>query len=173
MDNPKELARRLTVGLDDLAARESQHITANEAGDLAATAARFHQQLTSLPDAARQRVQTANSGSAASGAWADEAIQKQNDEVKKLARAAAMVATWLGPNGAVAERSFVIRGNIRGWAHRWSKEDKGAAQVDTDPAFVAFASDCLTQAAIAGYHKAIVTAALGADWRTAAHTADE
>jgi hypothetical protein len=173
MDTPKELARRLSVGLEDLAARESQHITANEAGDLAATAARFHQQLTSLPDAARHQVQTANSGFAASGAWVDDAIQKQNNEVKKLARATAMVATWLGPEGIAAERSFVIRGHIRGWAHRWRQQDQGLAQVDSDPAFVAFASDCLTQAAIASDHEAIVTAALAADWRTAAHTANE
>ena len=62
---------------------------------------------------------------------------------------------------------FVIRGHIRGWAHRWREEDRGDAQIASDPAFVEFAAACLAAAGIDGNHGKIIEQALRPDWRTA------
>ena len=167
MNSHQELARRLTAGLEQLPSQGADANTAAAANSLAKLTESMQQQLASMPDEARQLIHTADSGFAATGQWVDEAIEAQTQQLKKLARATRMVATWLGPDGNEAEQAFVIRGNVRGWAHRWRKEDKGAAQVDSDPEFVAFAAECLAKAGIAGDHEAIIKKALGSDWRTA------
>jgi hypothetical protein len=167
MDNQDELARRLTAGLEQLPSQGSDASSAETADSLAKLTERMHQQLASLPDETRRLIHTADSGFAATGQWVDDAIEAQSQQLRNLARATQMVATWLGPNGDEAERVFVIRGNIRGWAHRWRKEDNGTAQVDSDPGFVTFAADCLAQAGIAGDHAAMIAKALSSDWRTA------
>jgi len=165
MNSHEELARRLTAGLEQLPGQSNAATTAAAAEALAELTERMHRQLASMPPETRRLIHTADSGFASTGQWVDDAIEAQTQQLKKLARATRMVATWLGPGGNEAEQSFVIRGNIRGWAHRWRKEDKGTAQVDSDPAFVAFASQCLTAAGISGDHAAMIERALGADWR--------
>jgi hypothetical protein len=170
MDSHRELARRLTAGLEQLTPHSSDVTTPEEARAIAELAAAMHDKLAALPAETRHLLHTADSGFAASGQWVDDAIEAQTQQLKKLARATRMVATWLGPDGAAAEQIFVVRGHIRGWAHRWRKADKGTAQVDSDPEFVAFAAECLAQAGIAGDHKDMITKALGADWRTAPAT---
>jgi hypothetical protein len=167
MDTQEELARRLVAGLEQLSARDAAATAAESAHSVADLTERLHQQLADLPEDSRRLIHTADSGFAATGAWVDAAIDAQTQQLKKLARATQMVAAWLGPNGAELERVFVIRGNIRGWAHRWRKQDKGTAQVDSDPGFVEFAADCLTEAGITGDHPAMIEKALGSDWRTA------
>ena len=167
MDNPEDLAHRLNVGLEKLAARGEGASSASEAQVFAELANNLTQHLAAMPDETRRLIHTADSGFASSGKWVDDAIETQNQKIKKLARAAKMVATWLGQDGKEAERVFIIRGNIRGWAHRWRKEDRGPAQVDSDHEFVSFASDCLTKADISGNHEALIEKALGSDWRTA------
>ena len=166
MDTQEELARRLVAGLYEFPARDTAaEITA--AKDLAEITEHLYQQLTELPAETRQLLLTADSGFAAKGSWVDAAIEAQNQQMKKLTRAANMVASWHGDAGNEVERIFVIRGNIRGWAHRWRTEDKGPAQVDSDPDFVSFASGCLAIANVAGDHATLIAAALGSDWRTA------
>lgn len=170
MDNTEVLAGRLTAGrltagLAKLSACGAVPTTTEEANALAEVADSLHEQLSSLPGQTRTLIHTADSGFAATGQWVDDTIEAQTQQIKKLARATRMVATWLGPSGAQAERVFVIRGNIRGWAHRWRKEDKGSAQVESDPEFVAFAADCLAKAGIAGDHAAMIAKALRPDWR--------
>jgi len=168
MDSPEELARRLTASLAQPAARDRVATTADEASALAALAANLHTSLAALPGETRRLIHAADSGFASTGQWVDDAINAQTEQVRKLARATGMVASWLAADGAAAERVFVTRGHIRGWAHRWRKEDKGTAQVDSDPAFVTFASACLAQAGITGDHASMIKKALGPDWRTAA-----
>jgi len=168
MDNQAELARRLTAGLEQIALRDDSLTTPATASTLAELATNMHMQLAALPAETRLLLHTADSGFAASGQWVDDAIEAQTQQMKKIARATQMVATWLGPDGGDAQRVFVIRGNIRGWAHRWRKEGKGPAQVDSDAEFVAFATACLVKADIAGDHETIIAKALGSDWRTAA-----
>ena len=169
MDKPEELARRLTAGLKQLPSQGTDASTAEAVLDLATLTEALHQKLASLPHNIRLLIHTADSGFASSGQWVDDAINAQTHQLKTLARATAMVATWAGPEGDNAEQAFVIRGNIRGWAHRWRKEDKGTAQVASDAEFVAFAADCLTKAGIAGNSQATIEQALGSDWRTAAN----
>ena len=173
MDSHQELARRLNAGLEHLATRTSPLTTPEEARSLADLAAAMHDKLASLPAETRRLIHSADSGFAASGQWVDDAIEAQTQQLEKLARATRMVATWLGPDGATAEQAFVIRGHIRGWAHRWRKADKGTAQVASDHEFVGFASECLAQAGIAGDHKGMITKALGPDWRTAPATSPQ
>jgi hypothetical protein len=168
MDTQEELARRLVTGLEQLSPRDTDITAVEAASRLADLTERMVQQLASLPAETRRLIHTADSGFAAAGAWVDEAIDAQNQQLKKLARATRMVAAWHGPNGAETERVFVNRGNIRGWAHRWRQEDKGTAQVDSDPGFVSFASDCLTKAGISGDHIRMIEQALRSDWRTGA-----
>jgi hypothetical protein len=168
MDSPEELARRLTASLAQPAARDRVATTADEAVSLAALAANLHTSLAALPAATRRLIHAADSGFASTGQWVDDAINAQTEQLRKLARATGMVASWLAANGAAAERVFVTRGHIRGWAHRWRTEEKGTAQVDSDPEFVAFASACLTHAGITGDHASMLKKALGPDWRTAA-----
>lgn len=167
MDSHEELARRLTAGLEQLPSQGTDANTFAAADSLAKLTERMHRQLASLPAETRRLIHTADSGFAATGQWVDDAIEAQTQQLQKLARATQMVATWLGPDGEKAEQVFVIRGNIRGWAHRWRKEDKGTAQVDSDPAFVEFASVCLAKAGITEDHAAMLEKALGSDWRTA------
>ena len=168
MDSPAELARRLTANLAQPAARDTIITTADDARALAALAADLHKKLAALPADTRRLIHAADSGFASTGQWVDDAINAQTEQVKKVARATGMVASWLAADGAAAERVFVMRGHIRGWAHRWRKEDKGTAQVDSDPAFVTFASACLAQAGITGDHTSMIKKALGSDWRTVA-----
>ncbi len=165
MEAPEELAARLMKGLAELPRRDKAQ-RANTAA-LAATAKALNEQISALPHELRQLLLTADSGFAAKGDWVSDAIDKQTELVNKLARATSMVASWHGTDGDVHERTFVIRGNIRGWAHRWRTTDRGTAQVDTDPDFVAFATACLKAADIHGDYPAILTAALAPDWRTA------
>ena len=166
MDTQEELARRLAAGLSQLSPRDSAATAVEAANSLADLTERLAQQLTALPAETRRLIHTADSGFASAGTWVDDAIDAQNQQLKKLARATKMVAAWHGPNGTEVERIFVIRGNIRAWAHRWRKEDRGPAQVDSDPDFVAFAADCLTKAGITGDHHGMIEQALRADWRT-------
>jgi hypothetical protein len=166
MNTSKVLADRLITGLAQLTTRDSVAPPADAVNNIADLSERLYQQMADLPADTRQLIHTADSGFASSGAWVDDAIDAQTQQLKKLARAANMLATWHSPNGVDAERVFVIRGNIRGWAHRWRKEDKGPAQIDSDPGFVAFASECLTTAGVAGDHAMIVEKALKSDWRT-------
>lgn len=170
MDSPAELARRLTASLAQPAARDSSATTADAASELAAQTADLHKTFAALPVETRRLIHAADSGFAATGQWVDNAITAQTEQLKKLARATGMVASWLAADGAAIERVFITRGHIRGWAHRWRKEDKGTAQVDDDPAFVDFASACLAQAGITGDHASMIKKALGSDWRTAART---
>lgn len=169
MDSPAELGRRLTVGLEQLPSPGTTTGTAAAAQSLAELTEHLQQELRALPADTRRLIHTADSGFAASGQWVDEAIEAQTQHIKKLARATRMVATWLEPDGEEAERVFVMRGHIRGWAHRWRKADKGTALVASDPAFVAFAAECLAAAGIAGDHTSMIAKALGADWRTAGY----
>ena len=173
MDTSTELARRLVAGLHNLPAQRAHQSSADTVTALARLSAQLEQLLAALPDDAQQLIHAADSGFPASGAWVDEAIANRTDNIKKLARATGMVATWVGQDGATVERTFVIRGNIRGWAHRWRTEDKGPAQVDSDPDFVAFATDCLQQAGLADDATAIIAAALGSNWRTAPQPAPQ
>ena len=166
MNTSKVLADRLITGLAQLTTRDSVAPPADAVNNIADLSERLYQQMADLPADTRQLIHTADSGFASSGAWVDDAIDAQTQQLKKLTRAANMVATWHSPHGADAERVFVIRGNIRGWAHRWRKEDKGPAQVEEDPGFVAFASECLTKASVAGDHTVIIQKALQSDWRT-------
>jgi hypothetical protein len=167
MDTITELASRLVAGLNNLPAQQAKQRSAAALQTLADLSQQLQQHLTALPDDTQQLIHTADSGFPASGQWVDDAIAARKDNIKKLARATGMVATWVSPDGAAAERTFVIRGNIRGWAHRWRTEDKGPAQVDSDSDFMAFATDCLKQAGITENAAATIAAALGADWRTA------
>jgi hypothetical protein len=167
MDTPAELARRLIAGLEQLSPRGAVATEVEAARNLADLTERMVQQLAEIPAETRRLIHTADSGFASAGAWVDGAIDTQNGQLKKFARATQMVATWHGPDGAEVERVFVVRGHIRGWAHRWRKEDKGAAQVGTDPDFVAFAESCLKEAGIVGDHTGMIHKALGSDWRTA------
>ena len=169
MNKQEELARRLTAGLEQLPAQCTDATMAAAVNSLAKLTADMHEQIAALPAETQRLIHTADSGFAATGQWVDDAIEAQTLQLKKLARATHMVATWLAPEGAEAERVFVIRGNIRGWAHRWRTEDRGIAQVDSDPEFVAFAADCLARAGIAGDHEAMIKNALAQDWRTAAN----
>ena len=166
MDTSDALASRLIAGLAQLYTRDNVAPPADAVNNIADLSERLYQQMTNLPADTRRLIHTADSGFASSGAWVDEAIDVQTQQLKKLARATNMVATWHSPNGVDAERVFVIRGNIRGWAHRWRKEDKGPAQVEEDPGFIAFASECLTKASVAGDHTVIIQKALQSDWRT-------
>jgi len=168
METQEELARRLVAGLEQLSRRNTDVTAAEAANNLADLTERLVQQLGALPAETRRLIHTADSGFAAAGAWVDNAIDAQNQQLKKLARATRMVATWHGPDGLEAERVFVTRGHIRGWAHRWRKEDKGPAQVDSDPGFVTFASNCLAKAGIAGDPIGMLEKALCPDWRTVA-----
>jgi len=171
MDSPEELAGRLTASLAQVPARDRSSATPAAVTALAALATDLHQALAALPADTRRLIHAADSGFASTGQWVDDAIEAQTQHISKLARATGMVANWLAPDGAACERVFVIRGHIRGWAHRWRTEARGAATVDGDPAFVAFATACLTQAGIAGEHATMIDKALGSDWRTA--TQDE
>jgi hypothetical protein len=166
METQKELARRLVAGLEQLPARSTVAATAEATAHLADLTNRLYQQLMALPAETRRLVHTADSGFAFIGTWVDEAIEAQNQQIQKLVRATGMVATWHGSEGAKTEQVFVVRGNIRGWAHRWRKEDKGTAQVGDDPGFTDFASGCLIQAGIDGDHTDIIEKALRSDWRT-------
>ena len=165
MDTQEELARRLAAGLEQLSPRDTELTAVEAANSLADLTERMVQQLASLPAETRRLIHTADSGFAAAGAWVDEAIDVQNQQLKRLARATRMVAAWHRPNGTETERVFVIRGHLRGWAHRWRKEDKGTAQVDSDPGFVSFAAGCLTKAGISGDHIGMIEQALRSDWR--------
>ena len=166
MDTPEELAHRLAAGLAQVPERDTAATAAEASRTLDDLSERLHQQLTALPPDIRRLIHTADSGFASTGAWVNAAIDAQNQQLAKLARATHMVATWHGPNGAEAERVFIMRGNIRGWAHRWRKEGKGTAQVESDPDFVAFASQCLTKAGVDGNHAVRIEQALRSDWRT-------
>ena len=168
MNSQEELARRLVAGLTQLPVRDTSAAASEAADQLADLTERLHQQLIALPAQTRISIHTADSGFASAGAWVDEAIDAQNQKIQKLVRATRMVADWHGPDGAETERVFVIRGHIRGWAHGWRKEDKGVAKFDSDPNFVAFASDCLTKAGIDGDHTDMIDKALRSDCRTVA-----
>ena len=117
MDTQEELARRLVTGLEPLSPRDTDITAVEAASRLADLTERMVQQLASLPAETRRLIHTADSGFAAAGAWVDEAIDAQNQQLKKLARATGMVAAWHGPNGVETERVFVIRGHIRGCHH--------------------------------------------------------
>ena len=162
METPQELAARLTAGLARLAEREKNPA----ATQLAKTTEQLSQQLSELPEDLRQLIHTAESGFPVSGGWVDDTIAKQDQQIEKLARAAGMVASWYGPDGLAIERTFILRGNIRGWAHRWRTAEKGTAKPDTDPAFVEFATECLCAAGIEGDATEHVRCAVHADWRT-------
>ena len=167
MDTPEELAKRLIAGLDQLPDRSEALAAAAAAQSFAAAAEQTRQQLEALPDDLARLLQTADSGFPAAGAWVEAAMGERGKQVGKLARAALMVAEWHGNDGALSERMFVIRGNIRGWAHRWRTDGKGSAQVDDDPAFVEFAQQCLALAGIEDPQGDVISKALRSDWRTA------
>ena len=168
METPEVLAARLGEGLKALQERGSLPFDSATSRALEYAARRLNETLTALPPEVRRVLHAADSGFAADGSWVEDAIRAQDEQVHKLARAAGVLAGWLGPDGLAAEELFFIRGNIRGWAHRWRTEERGPAQPDTDPAFMEFASDCLQRADIGGDPIGLITAALGKDWRTAA-----
>jgi hypothetical protein len=168
MNKPEELAGRLKAGLDKFVGRDAPATTSDGAQAFADLATKIDQQLAALPAETRHLLHTADSGFSSHGEWVDKAIEQQGQQLGKLARAAQIVATWLGPDGEQAERVFLIRGNVRGWAHRWRGEDKGTGQVETDPEFVTFATECLLSAGIEGNHREIIEKALQSDWRTVA-----
>ena len=167
MDTPETLAGRLRDGLQALRARGPLPFDSATGQALANAARTLNENLAALPPELRRALHTADSGFASGGSWVDDAIRAQDQQVTKLARAADVLASWLGPDGLAAEELFFIRGNVRGWAHRWRTEERGPAQPDADPAFMEFASDCLQRADIAGDRVRLITAALGKDWRTA------
>jgi hypothetical protein len=165
VDSPAELSRRLVAGLDALAQRGPVSISVSDAAATAELAAGLTERLETMPETVRRLLHTADSGFAATGEWVDAAIKQQDTAVHRLARAARVVAEWAGD--AERERTFLIRGHIRGWAHRWRREERGPAQADSDPEFISFAADCLAQAGIVGDHVTMIAAALRKDWRSA------
>ena len=167
MDTPETLAGRLRDGLQTLRTRGPLPFDSSAGRALADAAGSLNENLAALPPEIRRALHTADSGFASSGSWVDDAIRAQDQQVQKLARSAYVLAGWLGPDGLAAEELFFIRGNIRGWAHRWRTEERGPAQPDSDPAFMEFAADCLQRADVAGDPVRLITAALGKDWRTA------
>ena len=163
METPETLAGRLRDGLQALRSRGPLPFDCATGQALADAAASLNEYLAALPPEIRRALHTADSGFASGGSWVDDAIRAQDQQAAKLARAARVLAGWLGPDGLTAEELFFIRGNIRGWAHRWRTEKRGPAQPDADPAFMEFAADGLQQADIAGDPVRLITAALGKD----------
>lgn len=167
LEAPAELARRLRDGLNAMDSRGPRDISPDDAARLAELATQLSATLGELSPAARLLVHTADSGFAVTGKWVDDAMAAQDQAVEHIARGAQVMVGWLGPDGLEAERTFLMRGNIRAWAHRWRTEDKGPAQVDSDAEFLAFATDCLKQAGIQGDYRELIGKALSKDWRTA------
>jgi hypothetical protein len=167
MDSSAELARRLSDSLANLADRHDRVAQTAAAQNFAAAAEQLKRQLETLPNDLRYLLQSADSGFPATGQWVDDAIARQASQLAKLARSARMVADWHGPDGRFAERMFLIRGHIRGWAHRWRTEGKGPAQAGEDADFMEFARSCLEQAGINERQEDIIKAALRNDWRIA------
>ena len=168
MDKSQELADRLVEGLEKLNSINSSP-EAEEALNFSTLANKLNQALHILPNDIRKLIHTADTGFASNGQWVDENIKQQNSQIKKLARAAKMVSIWLSPEGDEAERAFIIRGNIRGWAHVWRKEKKGTAKIESDLKFIEFAKDCLSRAGINDNQTERIDKSLGSDWRTAEH----
>ena len=93
MDTSDALASRLIAGLAQLCTRDNVAPPADAVNNIADLSERLYQHMTDLPADTRRLIHTADSGFASSGAWVDEAIEVQTQQLKKLARATNMVAT--------------------------------------------------------------------------------
>ncbi|MEC9375091.1 MAG: hypothetical protein VYA80_01825 [Pseudomonadota bacterium] len=169
MDKSQELADRLVKGLEKLSSIDIPKSAEKQSGDFSLLANKLNQAIHVLPGDIRRLIHTADTGFASNGEWVNENIKQQNIQIEKLARAAKMVSIWLSSEGAEVEKNFIIRGNIRGWAHVWRKEEKGTAKIESDLKFIEFAKDCLSRAGINDNQTERIDKALGSDWRTAEH----